>query len=79
MAQLSLYMDEMAMESLRADAAQAGMSISSYAREVLETRHDAGRAWPDGYWESVYGSLTDPTFVVPEELDPALDGPVPVF
>ena len=29
MAQLSLYMDDAAMEELRADAAEAGVSISS--------------------------------------------------
>lgn len=43
MAQLSLYMDDIAMEELRADAEAAGKSISSYAREVLEKRHEAER------------------------------------
>ena len=38
MAQLSLYMDDIAMEELRADAEAARKSISSYAREVLEKR-----------------------------------------
>lgn len=77
MAQLSLYMDEASMDSLRVDAAKAGLSLSSYAREVLETRHEVGCAWPEGYWDSIYGSLIDPSFVVPPELDPALDGPIP--
>ena len=53
MAQLSLYMDDIAMEELRADAEAAGKSISSYAREVLEKRHEAerGRGFPlSPYW-----------------------------
>ena len=63
MAQLSLYMDEEAMEALRADAAEAGMSISSYAREVLEGRNerwgsDWVNGWPPGYWD-LYGSAPD--------------------
>ncbi len=48
MAQLSLYMDDTAMEELRVDAAEAGVSISSYAREVLEKRHESGRGWVNG-------------------------------
>ena len=35
MAQLSLYMDEASMAALRADAAKRGVSISSFARDVL--------------------------------------------
>ena len=46
MAQLSLYMDEASMAALRADAAKRGVSISSFARDVLVER-DAppARAW----------------------------------
>lgn len=36
-----------------------------------DTEHAS--SWPNGYWESVYGSLTDQSFEVPDELDPSLD------
>lgn len=57
MAQLSLYMDELSMDSLRADADAEGKSISAYAREVLlrrhETQHGWVNGWPPGYFESI--------------------------
>lgn len=63
MAQLSLYMDDAAMELLRADAAIEQKSISAYAREVLESRKADKRGWvngwPPGYFESVFGSSPD--------------------
>ena len=75
-AQLSLYMDDIAMEELRADAEAAGKSISSYAREVLEKRHEAERGWvngwPPGYFE-LFGSSPDFPDVVdvpPEPIAP---------
>lgn len=63
MAQLSLYMDEAAMESLREDAAKANVSISAYARSVLEERNErkAGEwvhGWPPN-WFDLYGSIPD--------------------
>lgn len=78
MAQLSLYMDDACMEELRLDAEAAGKSISAYAREVLETRHDSNRGWvngwPPGYFD-LFGSAPDFPDVpdlVPEPI-PALD------
>ncbi len=73
MAQLSLYMDEATMEGLRADAAARGMSISSYAREVLERRNshateDWENGWPPGFFD-LYGSIPD--FPAIESLEPA--------
>lgn len=72
MAQLSLYMDEASMDSLRADAAKRGISISSYAREVLENRNmrDADgweNGWPPGFFD-LYGSMPD--FPNVEDLTP---------
>ena len=71
MAQLSLYMDDIAMEELRADAEAAGKSISSYAREVLEKRHEAERGWvngwPPGYFE-LFGSCL--LYTSPSPRDP---------
>lgn len=46
MAQLSLYMDEASMAALRADAAKRGVSISSFARDVLVERDaPSAHAW----------------------------------
>ena len=72
MAQLSLYMDEVTMAGLREDAAKRGMSISAYAREVLEKRNtrDAGgweNGWPPGFFD-LYGSCPD--FPEAEDLEP---------
>lgn len=77
MAQLSLYMDEAAMKALREDAEKANLSISAYAREVLEDRHEGNRkgwenGWPVNYWD-LYGSCPDFPEVedyAPEQIDP---------
>lgn len=72
MAQLSLYMDETTMVGLREDAARQGISISAYAREVLETRNTRDAAgwengWPPGFLD-LYGSCPD--FPQTEDLEP---------
>lgn len=77
MPQLSLYVDSEALDLLREDAKKSNTSMSKYVTRLIKSRSDS--AWPDGYWESVYGSLADETFVIPDELDPALDGPLPDF
>ncbi len=76
MAQLSLYMDDVAMDELRADADAEGKSISSYVREVLEKRHESGRGWvngwPPGYFE-LFGSspdFPDVPDLIPEPVTP---------
>ena len=73
MAQLSLYLEETEMVTLRKDAKREGVSLSRYAARLI--RENAGKSkWPAGYWESVYGSLKDETFAVPtDELAPELD------
>ena len=63
MAQISLYVPDAMMEDLRADADEQGMSLSSYTRTVLESRHSAGRlnwvnGWPPGYFD-LFGSSPD--------------------
>ena len=73
MAQLSLYMDETTMAGLREDAARRGVSISAYAREVLETRNTRNAAgwengWPPGFFD-LYGS--SPDFPEAEDLEPS--------
>lgn len=73
MPQLSLYLDDAAMESLRCDAGRSGTSLSRYARELIQNRSES--AWPVGFW-STYGALDDSTFSEPAELDANLDGVV---
>lgn len=77
MPQLSLYVDAEALELLRKDAKRSNTSMSKYVTRLIKNKSD--NAWPDGYWESVYGALADDSFAIPEELDPALDGPLPDF
>ena len=72
MPQLSLYLDDAAMESLREDAAREGVSLSRFARmKICEQR---ATRWPESFWDT-YGALTDETFVLPEKLDFATDAP----
>ncbi|WP_165044781.1 antitoxin [Adlercreutzia sp. ZJ138] len=72
MPQLSLYLDDSAMELLRERAVGSGQSLSKYVVNLI--RHDeVNPAWPRGYWEDVYGSLNDLTFGAPDEVDVPLD------
>lgn len=70
MAQLSLYMDDISMESLRADAEAAGKSISSYAREVLKRRNERGHGWVNGWPPGYFDSLEPFAFERPVDLPP---------
>ncbi len=76
MAQLSLYMDDACMEELRSDAEAAGKSISSYAREVLEKRHESGRGWVNGWPPGYFDSLEPLDIELPEDLPP---DPIPAL
>lgn len=70
MAQLSLYMDEAHMEELRMDAESEGKSISAYARDVLEKRHEQHRGWINGWPPNYFESLKPLDFDLPEDLPP---------
>lgn len=72
MPQLSLYLDEPTMATLRGRSDRAQVSLSKYVTGLIKADEDR-RGWPEGYWDRVYGCLTDPTFVVPEEVDVPLD------
>ncbi len=78
MAQLSLYFTDATMQRLRADAKASNTSISKYVSSLV-TNAKMQEGWPTGYWDTVYGALDDPTFVVPSEPDPCLDGAIPAF
>ena len=76
MPQLSLYMNDKTMDTLRQCAALEGVSLSSYAASLIRKAAN-GSAWPDGYWENVYGCLSDDEAECFKHndatLDPSLD------
>ena len=72
MPQLSLYMDEYTMEALRLGARGEGVSLSKYAANLIRDRAQYG-GWPQGYWESVYGSLEEDLDVNDDDLPSSLD------
>lgn len=78
MPQLSLYLNDETMKELRSNARKSGVSISKYVAGLISEK-SSSKGWPEGYWDSVYGSLKDDSFQLPSELDPALDGPMPRF
>lgn len=76
MPQLSLYLDDAAMQGLREAAEREDLSLSQYARECIASREN--RAWPQSFW-ATYGAISDPSFREPPELDEELDGALPSF
>ena len=73
MPQLSLYIDDATMETLRSSARGEGVSMSKYAASLIRDRAQYG-GWPAGYWDCVYGCLNDDTFVIDDvALDASLD------
>ena len=74
MPQLSLYIDDATMETLQTSARAEGVSMSKYAAGLIRDREQHGR-WPQGYWDAVYGCLTDELDLrVPDDdLRPELD------
>jgi len=60
MAQISLYMNDSVMNSLRMHAEKEGISISKYVGDIIENfERGQSSEWPAGYWDSVYGCLSD--------------------
>ena len=75
MPQLSLYLDDVEMESLRSRASGSGVSLSRYVRDVLREQPSK---WPSSFWDT-YGALKDETFVVHGDEDEMFDRPMPSF
>lgn len=72
MPQLNIYLDEKTQAKARQAAKRAGCSLSSWARQQLSAATDAGKVWPEGYFE-LFGSLGDSDLNAPEELSSGLD------
>lgn len=76
MPQLSLYLDDLTMGVLRANARRETKSLSKYAADLIKQENVS--AWPPSFW-ATYGALHDESFVVPIDIDVRLDGPLPDF
>ena len=74
MPQLSLYVDDATMETLRTCARGEGVSMSKYASSLIRKQAEHG-GWPLGYWDSVYGCLSDDDSfaAMDDDLHPELD------
>ena len=73
MPQLSLYLDDATMETLRHAALAENVSMSKYASSLIRDRAQHG-SWPQGYWERVYGCLADVSMRIDDgDLHPELD------
>jgi len=80
MPQVSLYVDDATLKSLRAEAAREGTSLSKLvsARIKKAQANQRGRCntpsgMPEGFFEHLYGCIDDDSFVRPEQPDFALD------
>lgn len=71
MPQLSLYLDDTEMTSLRNCAAREGVSLSRYARNVL-SKDASANSWSSSFL-STFGAIADESFEVPAELDWNMD------
>ena len=71
MVQLSLYLDETEMNDLRKNAASKGVSLSRYARGVLNNDSKTN-SWSSSFL-TTFGAIKDDSFKVPEEIPWSLD------
>lgn len=68
MPQLSLYITEENLATLRKRASEEGVSLSKYTNDLI--RNDAdNHGWPAVFWD-LYGAIDDPSFAAPEDLVP---------
>ena len=64
MPQISLYIDEKTLKKVESAAMRQHTSISKWVAEQIRARVEP--AYPYDY-ESLFGSIDDPTFIEPEE------------
>ena len=77
MLQSSFCSDEGATARSGEDLAKSQRPLPERASGFAE-EDEYQAAWLEGYW-GIYGALSDESFRTPQELDPALDGPLPVL
>lgn len=72
MPQISLYVDDATMESLRTHAAQSHMSLSKYtAAAITELAAASTNTFSQEWFDDIYGSI--PNFPTLEEIRTGLD------
>lgn len=76
MPQLSLYLDDPTMESLRANAAREDKTLSKFVANVLRD-HAESNLWPQGFF-NLYGACDDDALVEPPDEPFDLD-PIPAL
>ena len=80
MPQVSLYVDDATMESLRTEAAREGTSLSKHVSTRIKKaqarqlgRCNTPSGMPEGFFERLYGCIDDDSFVRPKQPEFALD------
>ena len=71
MPQLSLYLNEKEMRDLRTQATREGVSLSHYARNVLNKNNETN-SWSKSFL-CTFGAIEDESFTVPNEIPWELD------
>ena len=60
MSQISLYMDDAVMNTVRSEAALQGVSLSRFIGSLVKNYADSRSTyWPTDYWENAYGCISD--------------------
>jgi len=72
MPQLSLYIDHNTLDRVTERAGAENMSVSKLVTSILN--RELADTWSPEFLATL-GSIQDPTFVVPDEIDPSLDVP----
>ncbi|MBT3271731.1 MAG: hypothetical protein HN368_01145 [Spirochaetales bacterium] len=70
MPQISLYIDEPTLKKVESAAKSQHLSISKWVAEQIRSRVDA--VYP-GDFEQLFGSISDDSFIRPDELSSNLD------
>ena len=65
MPQVSLYIEQELLDTVRKNAKSEKLSVSKYVSKALSEKDEY--SWPEGYWD-LFGSLDDDTFVCPEDV-----------
>lgn len=70
MPQLSLYITDENLATLKTRAKESGVSMSKYANQLIE-RDERNAGWPLGFWD-LYGTLGE-DFAAPDDPPPSDD------
>lgn len=70
MPQISLYIDQQTLQKVEQSAKQQNISISKWVAEQIKANLDV--VYPNSF-ANLFGSINDPTFQKPLELEQKLD------